>query len=143
MKAKGLLICALALVVLPACASRPDLEDRPPFEMGVEPTRSAFLVSLTNPSTYPRCITSESWPTRDGQMHFASERVFVEDDGSHFAIRDENTGYCPGCQIRIAAKSSITASLPYSEFPGLPASPPGPHATLTMPVVETPCGPSS
>ena len=72
-------------------------------------------------------------------MHFASDRVHVEDDDSHFPIRDENTGYCPDCQIRIEAKSSITASLPYAEFPGLSASPPGPHATLTLPVVETPC----
>ncbi len=76
-------------------------------------------------------------------MHFASERVRVEDDGRRFSIREENTGYCPDCQIRIPARSSITATLPYAQFPRLPESPPGPHATLTLPFAETSCRASS
>ena len=142
MRAASLLIMAGA-VALSACAAWPDLAGRPPLDLRIEPSRSAFLLSLANPSNYDRCITSEGWPTRGGQLHFASKRVYVEDDGRRFPIRDENTGYCPDCQIRIPAKSSITATLPYVEFPGLPESPPGPHATLTLPLAETPCRASS
>lgn len=139
MMSRAFLTGAGSLLVLSACAALPDNSDQRPLELSVEPSESAFHLSLTNPSNHARCITSQSWPTRIGQMDFASERVYVEDDGRRFPIRDENTGYCPGCAVRIAARSSITASLPYSEFPGLPESPPGPHATLTLPIIETPC----
>ena len=139
MTARDLLIIAGALIVLSACASLPVIADRPPLDLSVEPGESAFRLSLANPSGDDRCIASDLWPTRGGQLDFASERVYVEDDGRRFSIRDENTGYCPDCQVRVPANSSITATLPYSEFPGLAESPPGPHATLTLPIAETPC----
>ena len=143
MRAGSFLIIAGTLLAVSACGTRPDIADRPPLELSVEPGDAAFRISLANASSYDRCIVTDTWPTRGGQMHFASERVYVEDDGNRFPIRDENTGYCPGCQTRIPANSSITATLPYAAFPGLQESPPGPHATLTMPITETPCRASS
>ena len=139
MKAARLLVPTGAILALAACGVLPDVADRPPLALTVEPVGSAFRISLSNPSSYDRCILSDLWPTRAGQLHFASERVYVEDDGRRFPVRDENTGYCPGCQVRIQAKSAVTATLPYAEFPGLSESPPGPHATLTLPITETPC----
>ncbi|HWW11691.1 MAG TPA: hypothetical protein VN018_04175 [Brevundimonas sp.] len=143
MRTTGFLIAAGGALAISACAIRPEIADRPPLELRVEPTGSAFQLSLANPSSYDRCIVQENWPTRGGQLHFASEQVFVEDDGRRFPIRDENTGYCLYCELRIPAGSSITATLPYAEFPSLPDSPPGPHATLTLPVIETSCRASS
>lgn len=143
MRGVTFLIGAGAFLVVSACVARPGLPDRSPLQLSVEPAGSAFRLSLANPSNHDRCILSDTWPTRGGQLHFASERVYVDDDDRRFPIRDENTGYCPGCQIRVPAASSITAALPYAEFPGLTESPPGPHATLTLPITETPCRASS
>lgn len=139
MKAAAVTSILCAAAVLSACAPRTDTARHPPLELRIEPTGSAFSLSLANPSDHDRCIAAELWPTAGGQLHFASQRVRVEDDGRVFPIRDENTGYCPDCQVRVPARGGITATLPWSEFPGLAESPPGPHAIVTLPVIETSC----
>ena len=137
---KALLLGSVAALVVTACASLPVIADRPPLEFEFSPASDAFEVRLANPSAYERCIVSESWPNSAGWIHFSSDIVFVDVDSERFPLRDRNVGYCPGgCEVvRIPPHGSVSAKLPYIEFPSLSAPPPH-SAKLILRPNETPC----
>lgn len=137
---KVLLSGSVAMGMLTACANLPAIADRPPLEFAFSSGIDGFEVTLANPSAYDRCIASESWPNAAGWIHYSSDVVFVDAGSERYPLRDRNVGYCPGgCeQVRIPAKGSVSARLPYIEFPGLTAPPP-PNAKLSLRPAETPC----
>lgn len=78
-----------------------------------------FIVSFTNEFSYQLCLSPGMWPNNAGKLDFAKDRVYVNVKGEVFPVKDFNTGYCPGCTLRVQPGESIEGFISYSDF-GMP-----------------------
>lgn len=78
----------------------------------------AFRLTYKNETNKKMCLTPDNWPNAAGKLDQASSRAWIEIEGSpeRFAVKDFNTGYCPGCAQKVGSGETLTAIIPYSEF---------------------------
>ena len=115
----------LALTILTGCvsATRESFADLPSnaFSLKIENDLivQSFNLKLTNNTNKSICIDAQDWPNNMGQLHFAADVVYAVFENTKYPIKDRNLGYClNGCKTVIAANSSITGQIPFSEFQG-------------------------
>jgi hypothetical protein len=86
-----------------------------------QPAEKSIRLEYTNVARKPICLTPENWPNSGGKINQASDRVWLEVEGSKYSIADFNTGYCMACATKIKPSEKIVGIIPYSEF-SLPPS---------------------
>lgn len=69
-----------------------------------------------NTYPYPVCFTPEMWPNTSGKIDAAGDFVYLTIDGVRYPMKNFNTGYCPGCSIRVSVDESIRGVIPYKYF---------------------------
>jgi hypothetical protein len=81
-----------------------------------QPANKSIRLEYTNEAHKPICLTPENWPNSGGKINQASDRVWLEVEGSKYPIADFNTGYCIACATKIKPGDKIVGIMPYSEF---------------------------
>ena len=78
----------------------------------------SIILSLDNSTSREICVDPQSWPNEAGEVHYASDWIFIETNGRKFSIHDSNLGYCPtGCEyIRVKSGDILQAKIPYKNF---------------------------
>lgn len=64
------------------------------------------------------CMTNSDWPTDEGFIDSASERVFIEIAEKMYPFKNYNMGVCPHkeCAISLGPGESLSAELDYRNF---------------------------
>jgi len=87
-----------------------------PYSYLDQPEYERVEVRFRNTFRYDVCLVPEFWPNKAGAIDQARGLVFLVIDGKRFSIRNINTGYCPGCFIRVAPGEEVVAYIPYTDF---------------------------
>lgn len=83
------------------------------------PENAKIYVKYTNDSRNNLCIYPTNWPGSDGRIENGKGRVFIEVDGKSYSTEEFDSGYCPGCVLRIEPGQEIIGFFNYEDF-GLP-----------------------
>lgn len=108
------LLLLLALVTM-GCVATSTLS-RIPYEYVDHPASRRIELRYRNLKRFPVCLLPEFWPNEGGAIDQARGRVFLIVDGKRFSIKDINTGYCPGCAIRVESGQEVVSYIPYRFF---------------------------
>lgn len=109
---------ALALLVastVGGCAKQTE-PVRIAYEVADAPAKERLEVSYRNASKTALCLYPTHWPNAGGKIDQASERVALLVEGERLPIEDFNTGFCPGCKLRVEPGETVSAFISYSDF---------------------------
>ena len=82
-----------------------------------QPADRRVVVRYRNTGDSGVCVLPEHWPNQGGAIDQGGDRVFLHVAGRRFALRDFNTGYCPGgCATYVAPGGEISGRLAYADF---------------------------
>lgn len=107
----------IALLCLSACASDPILEAFPiTYAVEDAPDQARIYLRYKNETQSPVCLYPTSWPDAHGRIDSAKGRAFVNVSGRKYTSVDFDTGYCPGCALRVQPGAEVVGFLNYSDF---------------------------
>jgi len=75
-----------------------------------------FVINFTNEGKIQLCLSPGMWPNSAGKLDYASDRVYILVKDKVFPLLDFNTGYCPGCALRVQSGDSIEGYISYTDF---------------------------
>ena len=83
------------------------------------PEQRRIELSYRNDRGVAVCLTPEFWPNHAGKIDQASDIIFLVVGDHRFPIEEFNTGYCPGCAVRVEPGETVRATIVYESF-GVP-----------------------
>lgn len=108
---------SLCAVLLFGCVAKGDSQDfHIPVLIKDDVQSEAFIVEYQNAGKRTVCITPDQWPNSAGKINQASSIVWGYVENTQFNIRKFNTGYCPGCAVKVRAGEVLVGRIPFAEF---------------------------
>lgn len=80
------------------------------------PEERRIELRYQNDLKYTVCLFPEVWPNQAGKIDQASDSMILVIEGESFPVIDFNTGYCPGCAIRVSPGEDVKTSVSYDDF---------------------------
>ncbi|MBI1406336.1 MAG: hypothetical protein GC145_09450 [Caulobacter sp.] len=102
------------------------------------PSEGRMYVRFTNGTGKSLCLYPTNWPGADGRIDTASDRVSITIGGASFSTADFDSGYCPGCQTKVAPGEGIVAFFNYKDF-NIPEYQYGSEKTLVFRPIASIC----
>ena len=104
------------VVLLGACATT-STSIPVQYQVADNPDRGSLVLSYTNLTGQPVCLSAEVWPNRFGWFSHEGNRILIGVGSQRFPMRENNVGYCPGgCATRVARGEALTGFIPYERF---------------------------
>lgn len=80
------------------------------------PNESRIYIKYKNDTGKRICIDPANWPSSHGQIDSGKGRVLLEVSGKIYTTEDFDTGYCPGCFVKVDSGHDLLGFFNYSDF---------------------------
>ena len=109
-------ISFIMIFLLSGCAVNKTARFRIEYEFIDNPAERRVELHYVNNYERTVCLSLDTWPNSSGAIGFASEHVILRINGTRYHMKEMNTGYCPGCVIKVAPGEKVIGTIPYELF---------------------------
>lgn len=88
------------------------------FSYTDHPQEKKMSIEIQSNSSFPMCMTNSTWPSHQGQLDGAAQRVFIVVNGKRYPYKNYEMNYCPfrECAIEVTKRNRVQGDIFYKDF---------------------------